>query len=351
MEGPDAAARAARLRYVTLDDACITRVRAPERFRYVDHAGDEVNDDITLARIRSLVIPPAWEDVRICRWPDGHLQAAGRDVRGRRQYRYHPRWREIRDEGKYHRLLVFGRALPTIRERADADLARSGLPRKKVLAAVVRLLETTLMRVGNAEYAKSNKSFGLTTLRNRHVRVKGERLVFDFRGKSGVHHHIDLRDRRLARLVKQLQDLPGQALFLYLDEAGEQRGVGSDDVNAYLREISDEDVTAKDFRTWAGTILAVRELRELEPFTSQTGAKRNVTRAVEAVAALLGNTPSICRKCYIHPAIIDAYLGGTLPRRLIRRTGEALAGPAEGLLRQDEAAVMRFLKARLKAGD
>ncbi len=347
-DDPEEAARAAHLRYVSPDRPGIRRERAKDGFRYLDHEGREITDDKTLARIRSLAIPPAYEDVWICRHPHGHLQAVGRDARGRRQYRYHPRWRLVRDENKYHRMLVFGRVLPKMRAQVGKDLGRPGLPREKVLAAVVRLLETTLARVGNEEYAKSNKSFGLTTLRNRHVRVKGARLTFDFRGKSGVQHHIDLHDARLARLVKKLQDLPGQDVFQYVDETGERHGVGSEDVNAYLREISGEEITAKDFRTWAATNLAALALRELQAFDTRAAAKRNVVQAVEAVSKLLGNTPAICRKCYIHPAIFDGYLDGTLVDGLRQRAEETLAEPESGLS-AEEVSVLAFLSQRLEA--
>ena len=278
--------------------------------------------------------------------PNGHLQAVGRDVRGRKQYRYHPRWRIVRDEAKYGRMLVFGRVLPEIRRRVAADLGRPGLPREKVLAAIVRLLETTLARVGNEEYAKSNKSFGLTTLRNRHVKVAGTHLTFDFRGKHGIKHHIDLQDRRLSRIIARCRELPGQELFHYLDEDGQPRGVDSDDVNEYLREISGEEITAKDFRTWAATNLAALALRELETFDTQTKAKKNVVQAVEAVSKMLGNTPAICRKCYIHPAIFEGYLDGSLIEGLKLRADETLAQP-DGGLTAEEIAVTAFLSQRL----
>jgi DNA topoisomerase-1 len=350
-DGPDlsdpiAAAKAARLRYVSDKQPGITRRRSTDGFVYFNPDGSELTDEAELARIRKLAIPPAYEDVWICRFPNGHLQAVGRDARGRKQYRYHPRWRVVRDEAKYGKMLLFGRVLPRIRQRVTEDLDRPGLPREKVLAAIVRLLETTLARVGNEEYAKANVSFGLTTLRNRHVRIDGSRIAFDFRGKQGIRHHIDLKDRRLARIVRRCRDLPGQELFRYLDEDGVPRSVGSEDVNEYLREISGEEITAKDFRTWAATNLAALALRELEVFDSQAKAKKNVMQAVEAVAKLLGNTPAICRKCYIHPAIFDGYLDGSLIAALKTRADETLEQP-QGGLSAEEIAVTAFLSRKL----
>ena len=343
---PAVAARAAKLRYVSDKQPGIRRRREANGFTYLNPDGSEVTDEDTLARIRKLAIPPAYEDVWICRIPNGHLQAVGRDARGRKQYRYHARWRLIRDESKFGKMLAFGRILPEIRRRVAEHLARPGLPREKVLAAIVRLLEMTLARVGNEEYAKANRSFGLTTLRNRHVRVNGNRLAFDFRGKHGIKHHIDLRDRRLARIVKRCHDIPGQDLFQYLDEEGEPHSVDSEDVNDYLRAISGEEITAKDFRTWAATNLAALALTELEAFDSQAKAKQNVVRAVEAVSKLLGNTPAICRKCYIHPAIFDGYLDGSLLEGLRARAEETLKQPNSGLS-AEETAVTAFLGKRL----
>ncbi len=341
------AAKAAKLRYVSDRRPGISRVRTAEGFTYRNPDGSTVTDEETLARIRKLAIPPAYEHVWICPYPNGHLQAVGRDARGRKQYRYHPRWREVRDEGKYGKMLAFGKLLPKIRARVDADLSRRGLPREKVLAAIVRLLEATLMRVGNEEYAKTNNSYGLTTLRNRHVKVGGNQIRFDFRGKHGVEHHIDLRSKRLAAIVRRCQELPGQELFEYLDEDGTPRGISSEDVNEYLHEIAGEEITAKDFRTWAGTNLAALALRELESFDSQTKAKKNVVRAVEAVSKLLGNTPAICRKCYIHPAIFDGYLDGSLLQALKRRADEEMSDPDAGL-KAEEVAVMAFLSRQLE---
>jgi DNA topoisomerase-1 len=343
---PRAVARAAKLRYVSDRQPGFRRVREAEGFRFLDTNGETITDDETIARIRKLAIPPAYEDVWICRWPNGHLQAVGRDAAGRKQYRYHPKWREVRDEAKFGRMLVFGSVLPTIRARVEQDLAKPGLPREKVLAALVRLLEGTLARVGNEEYAKANRSFGLTTLRNRHVAVKGEKVTFDFRGKHGIKHHIDLTDRRLAAIVKRCRDLPGQDLFQYLDEDGEPRGVESDDVNAYLREISGEEITAKDFRTWAATNLAALALSELEQFDNQTKAKKNIVQAVESVSKMLGNTPAVCRKCYIHPAVFDGYLDGSLIAGLKARADATLADRGSGLT-AEEVAVTAFLSRQL----
>ncbi len=345
---PVEAARTARLRYVTDQEPGFTRRRRGDGFEYLDTDGRPITDEKVLERIRSLAIPPAYTDVWICRSANGHLQAVGRDARGRKQYRYHPRWRAVRDEAKYGKMLVFGRVLPKIRRRLEEDLARPGLPREKVLAAIVRLLETTLVRVGNDEYAKNNKSFGLTTLRDRHAKVEGSRIVFDFKGKHGIKHHIDLRDRRLARIVKKCRDIPGQELFQYIGDDGERHDVGSQDVNDYLREITGEEITAKDFRTWAATNLAALALKELEAFDTQAKAKKNVVQAVEAVSKMLGNTPTICRKCYIHPAIFDGYLDGSLVEALKRRAEETLENPPEGLS-AEEAAIMAFLSAKLDA--
>jgi DNA topoisomerase-1 len=343
-----AAARAAKLRYVSDRRPGITREDGKNGFKYFAPDGSLITNEDTIVRIRKLAIPPAYRSVWICPYDNGHLQAVGRDVRGRKQYRYHPRWRAVRDEAKYHKMLLFGQVLPRIRAKVEEDLSLRGMPRRKVLAAIVRLLETTLMRVGNEEYAKANESFGLTTLRNRHVKVEGGGIRFDFRGKHGKDHHINLRDRRLAKIVKRCQELPGQDLFEYLDEDGTPRDVGSDDVNEYLQEISGEDITAKDFRTWAATNLAALALRELEAVDSQAKAKKNVLQAVEAVSKLLGNTPAICRKCYIHPAIFDGYLDGSLVEALHRRAEETLADPPDGL-KAEEAAVTAFLSKRLEA--
>lgn len=303
-------ARVAGLRYVNdLRTPGIRRVGARNRFTYIDPRGLPLSAS-ERQRIRSLAIPPAWRDVWICPFANGHLQATGRDARGRKQYRYHSRWREVRDEVKYGHVIAFARALPRIRTRTSRDMQRRGLPREKVLAAVVQLLEKTLIRVGNEEYARSNRSFGLTTLKDRHARIDGPRVRFEFKGKSGIAHAVDLHDRQLARIVKSCRDLPGYELFQFIDDAGNRVAIDSADVNAYLREVSGEDFTAKDFRTWAGTVLACRELAVAERVSSVAQAKRNIGRAVEAVASQLGNTKAVCRKSYIHPAIFDAYLEG-----------------------------------------
>ncbi|GAC1338228.1 MAG: DNA topoisomerase IB [Acetobacteraceae bacterium] len=343
---PAEAAHAAKLRYVSDRKPGIGRVRTEQGFEYHDTDGSLITDEAVLLRIRKLAIPPAYTDVWICRDARGHLQAVGRDARGRKQYRYHQRWRAVRDEAKYGKMLVFGKVLPAIRTQVKHDLGLHGLPKRKVLAAIVALLEKTMMRVGNEEYAKTNNSFGLTTLRNQHARVKGSHLTFDFRGKHGVEHHIDLEDRRLARVVERCRDLPGQDLFQFLDHDGERHSIGSDDVNEYLREISGEEITAKDFRTWAATNLAARALADLERFDSQAAAKKEVVKAVESVAKRLGNTPAICRKCYIHPAVFEGYLDGSLAEGLKQRADELLEHPGQGLT-AEEVAVTAFLSRRL----
>jgi DNA topoisomerase-1 len=337
-------ARMAGLRYTTDRTPGIRRKRNGRRFRYIGADGKIVRDPAVLDRIGKLVIPPAWTDVWICTDPRGHLQATGRDARGRKQHRYHPRWREVRDETKYHRLIGFAQTLPVIRRRTKADIAKRGLPREKVLAAVVQLLEKTLIRVGNDEYAKQNRSFGLTTLRDGHVEVNGGRLRFCFRGKSGKEHEVDLNHRGLARVVRQCRDLPGYDLFQYLDENGERQTIGSGDVNDYLREITGEDYTSKDFRTWAGTVLAAQLLREFERFDSEAQAKKNVVRAVESVAERLGNTKAVCRKCYIHPAIFEAYMDGSMVKDIAQRA-KRIGTRMHAL--SEEAAVLALLQRRL----
>jgi DNA topoisomerase-1 len=342
---PVESARAAGLRYTTDTKPGITRRRNGKGFVYLLPNGRQLRDRADLDRIRQLAIPPAWTDVWICPDKQGHLQATGRDARHRKQHRYHPRWREARDETKYHRMIGFAQALPTIRRRTTADLRKPGLKLEKVLAAIVQLLEKTLIRVGNDEYARQNRSFGLTTLRDGHVEVKGGRVKFAFRGKSGVEHEVDLDDRRLARVVRQCQDLPGYELFQYIDENGERKAIDSSDVNEYLRGITGQEFTSKDFRTWAGTVLAARLLRDLEPFGTEAQAKKNVVRAVESVAKRLGNTKAVCRKCYIHPAIFDAYMDGSMVRTLAQRAARA-AKSAAGLSAA-EAAVLGLLQRRL----
>jgi DNA topoisomerase-1 len=344
---PVEVAEEAGLRYVSDEQPGYTRKKKGNDFDYFDLEGKKITDETRLLRIRRLAVPPAYQDVWICPSANGHIQATGRDARGRKQYRYHERWREVRDENKYDRMVVFGKALPKIRRRIQRDMKQRGLSREKVLATVVQLLERTFIRVGNEEYAKENKSFGLTTLRNRHVDVRGETLKFRFRGKSGVDHEVDVADRRLAKIIRQLQDLPGQEVFQYLDEGGERRTVTSQDVNDYLREITGQDFTAKDFRTWAGTVLAAMALNAQEAFENKTQAKKNVKDAISAVAKILGNTPAVCRKCYVHPAVLENYLGGAMIDGLKQKTEETLVRKL-GSLRAEEAAVMTFLQAKLK---
>jgi DNA topoisomerase-1 len=340
--GPAEAAEAASLRYVGDRIPGIRRRRAGGGFTYVDPAGRPVRDPETLHRIRALAIPPAWTGVWIAPMARAHIQATGRDARGRKQYRYHPRWRAVRDETKYGRLVAFGTALPRIRAAVARDLARPGLPRAKVLATVVRLLELSRIRVGNEEYARANGSFGLTTLRARHVDVTGSTVKLQFRGKGGKFHQVDVSDRRVARVVRRCQDLPGQELFRYLDAAGRPQRIDSADVNAYVRATAGQDFTAKDFRTWTGTVQAALALAGGAPFRSAAEARRNVVRAIERVAACLGNTVSVCRKCYVHPDVIAAYQEGELARP--RRSRAATRG-AHGLA-PEEAAVLALLRAR-----
>ena len=311
-DDPAASARAARLRYVRDAQPGIRRRRQGDQFSYLGPDGEPIEDEEVVRRIKSLAIPPAWTDVWICPNPQGHIQATGRDARGRKQYRYHPRWRSVRDAAKYDRMLVFAQALPRIRERTEHDLKRPGMPREKVLAAVVQLLEDSRIRVGNEEYVKENGSYGLTTFERRHVDVDGSEIRFRFKGKSGKRHAVTVKDAKLARLVKRCLEIPGQELFQYLDEEGEPHDVESEDVNEYLREIAGDEFTAKDFRTWAGTVLAARFFRQCEPCTEKTGLKKEVVRTIARVAEELGNTPAVCKKCYVHPAVIAAYLAGTL---------------------------------------
>jgi len=346
--GPDLAgvAKAAGLRYVRDTGPGIRRVKARGGFRYVTSTGAPVRDPGDLARIKVLAIPPAWSDVWICPSSRGHTQATGRDAKGRKQYRYHAKWQATRDDTKYTRMLDFGRALPAIRARVDTDLGRPGMAREKVLAAALHLLETTLVRIGNEEYAKSNRSYGLTTLRDKHVAINGDMMRFKFRGKSGVEHDIDIRDRRLARIVKRCQDVPGQELFQYVDDDGNRQRIDSGDVNDYLREITGEEFTANDFRTWAGTVLAARALREFDAFDSEAQGKQNVVRAIEVVAARLGNTRAVCRKCYVHPAVINAYLEDGTIATLQDRAEQELANDLAHLP-PEEAAVLVLLRESL----
>lgn len=343
---PEQSAEEAGLRYVADSTPGLSRHRAGKGVFYRTAKGEKMTDKRTLARIRALAIPPAWTDVWIAPTANAHLQATGRDAKGRKQYRYHARWGAVRDEAKYEHMVAFANALPTIRARVDADLGRRGLPREKVLAALVRLLETTLIRVGNDQYAKANKSYGLTTMRDRHAEINGSTISFSFTGKSGVDHEIELTDRRLANVVRRCQDLPGQHLFQYLDEEGHRQTVDSGDVNAYLREISGQDFTAKDFRTWAGTMLAAEALAGFDLDVDEATAKSNIVAAIENVSKQLGNTPTICRKCYVHPAVIDAYMEGDTISTIEQRAAKQRKQPDLPPL---EHAVMELLVRRLEA--
>jgi DNA topoisomerase I len=342
-EAAQATAQAIGLRYVNDSAAGIRRLRSGKKFRYVNPDKTPLRDPQTLDRIKALAIPPAWTEVWISPTANGHIQATGRDAKGRKQYRYHARWRSVRDETKYERLIAFGQALPRIRQQIEKDLQRAGLPREKVLATVVQLLETTHIRVGNEEYARLNGSHGLTTLRNKHVKIDGATMRFQFRGKSGVRHAIDLSDRRLARIVKRCQSLPGQELFQYLDDENQPQSIGSSDVNEYLRSIVGEDFTAKDFRTWAGTLLAATTLQSFKTSKSLTEAKKNLLRAIENVAAQLGNTPAVCRKAYIHPVILERYLKGSLTSLLEQCARQKLKNSSR-YLQSQEAAVLLALQ-------
>jgi len=340
------AAEEAGLRYVSDNQPGYTRKASGDDFDYFDVEGKPIRDEQRLLRLKRLAIPPAWTDVWICPTPNCHIQVTGRDARRRKQYLYHERWREIRDENKYDRMISFGQALPKIRRRITKDLKLSGLQRDKVLATVVQLLERTFIRIGNEEYARDNKSFGLTTMKDRHVEVKGSRLRFRFRGKSGKEHEVDVTDRHIARIISKLQDLPGQDLFQYVDDGGEIRDVTSQDVNGYLREITGEDFSAKDFRTLAGTVLTAVALQAQERFETKKQAKSNITTAIKAVAEILGNTPAICRKCYVHPAIFENYLGRQSIEGLKQMTEDALERENVDL-RSSEKAVLKFLESRL----
>ncbi len=344
-----ASARAAGLRYSTDARPGIARRRAGRSFSYRRPDGEPVADPAVAARIRALAIPPAWTDVWICPDPVGHLQATGRDAKGRKQYRYHERWRTERDDAKFERLIDFARVLPRIRKRCDADLTTTGMSREKVLAAVVRLLETTLIRVGNDEYARLNRSFGLTTLKNRHATVAGTRVRFRFRGKSGREHEVGIRDRRLATVVRRCQELPGQELFQWVGDDGETHDVASDDVNDYLREISGSDITAKEFRTWAGTVLAYRALRALAPGTDDRSSRRNVVEAVRFTSDRLGNTPAVARRSYVHPAILEAYMDGSVGGALLE-AAEDQADPPSAPDPREERQVVALLRKRVADG-
>jgi len=340
-------ARQAGLRYSSDEQPGIHRIkRGAKGFLYRDERGKPVRNRADLDRIESLVIPPAWTDVWISPHEKGHLQATGRDARGRKQYRYHPDWTEAQEQSKYERVVSFAKVLPKIRRRVSRDLRKRGLPREKVLAAIVQLLEKSLIRVGNDEYARVNGSYGLTTMREKHVEIRGSSIRFRFRGKSGIQRDIALESAVLAKVARKCQELPGQDLFQYLAEDGKVVDVGSADVNEYLREISGMEISAKDFRTWAGTKLAAQALEEFEDFESNAAAKRNITRAIERVASRLGNTRTVCRKCYVHPAVIEAYLDRSLVEVLKRRTEQELKGLSH--LPAEEAAVLGLLQGRLK---
>ena len=338
-------AREAGLVYVSDDSPGITRKRSGKGFTYISASGRTIRDSQTLLRIHALAIPPAYRDVWISPNPRGHIQAVGRDDRGRKQYRYHEKWREVRDENKYHRMVDFAKALPKIRQAVRRDLKLPGLPKRKVLAAVVSFMELTLMRVGNDEYAKNNHSYGLTTLQDRHAKISRGKVHLEFRGKSGVEHEFDVKDPQLAQIAKRCQDLPGQELFQYLDEDGKVCDIGSLDVNEYLREITGQDFTAKDFRTWAGTVRAAVALREIEKTGENLPKKKKIVRAVEAVAQKLGNTKAVCRKCYIHPAIFASYVDGDLIKAVTPRVQRMVKSAKQ--LGPDEAAVLKILQRSL----
>ena len=343
---PMTAADEAGLVYVSDEEPGIRRVRRGKGFSYYTPDRQLIRDKEVLARIKALAIPPAWQDVWICLLPNGHLQATGRDARGRKTYLYHARWRERRNLAKYSRMLLFGAALPEVRSRVDADLSLRGLPREKVVATVVWLLGNTFIRIGNREYARANRSFGLTTLRNRHAEINGARVVLHFRGKSGMKHDIEIRNRRLARIIRQCRDVPGYELFQYIDEEGQRQAVRSEDVNTYLRKVTGQDFTAKDFRTWGGTVLAASYLNEIGPAGSQRAAKHNISHAIREVANHLGNRPATCRAYYVHPVIISAYLDGSLNEAFKESVRHNGTEPADGL-EEEEIAVLDVLRQHL----
>ena len=343
---PKDAAESAGLRYVSDDRPGIRRKKAGKGFTYTRADGSKLSESDVLKRIKALAVPPAWTDVWICPFADGHVQATGRDAKRRKQYRYHVRFREVRESTKYEHVVAFADALPSIRGKVREHMALRGLPREKVLATVVHLLESTLIRVGNDDYAKQNNSYGLTTLKNRHVAVDGKEVRFRFTGKSGKQWSLQVRDRRIAKIIKACQELPGQDLLQYVDEEGNCRDVTSTDVNDYLREITGKAITAKDFRTWAGTVLAAMALNELETFDSAAQAKRNLRLAIEKVSARLGNTPTICRKCYVHPEVLNSYMDGNLVLELKSKAETELRIGMERL-KAEEAAVLALLRSRL----
>jgi DNA topoisomerase I len=339
---PVLAAQSAGLRYVSDRMPGIRRRLSGKQFEYLDSSGKKVTDPAVLGRIKSLAVPPAWTEVWICRVAHGHLQATGRDARGRKQYRYHPKWRQVRDETKFDRMLVFGGILPKLRAAIQKDLEGLGLSREKVLATVVLLLQRTLIRVGNEDYAVQNRSYGLTTMQDRHASINGSKIEFQFRGKSGKHHKVEIHDPRLARIVKRCQDLPGCVLFQYVDEEGHQQAIDSGDVNEYLRQITGADFTAKDFRTWFGTVLAARALQEIGPFQTKKQAKTKVNEVFQAVATVMGNTPAICRKCYIHPAVIESYFAGRFFEQY--RAHRTRSRPTENALEPEEKSALKLLQ-------
>lgn len=345
-DDPQVAAEAVGLRYVSDQHPGISRRRAGKGFSFRDADGKRIIDRSQIKRLKALAIPPAWTEVWICPDLRGHLQATGRDARGRKQYCYHQEWREVRYAAKFDRVLSFGRALPKVRQAVAERLAGDPLDRESVLAAIVRLLETTLIRIGNEEYARENRSYGLTTLRERHVEVDGDELRLRFRGKGGKQYSVSLKDRRAVRIVKALQDLPGQELFQYLDREGRRQRIESADVNSFLKEVAGEDFTTKDFRTWAATVLAAWALNEFQEIDSEAAARRNIVRAVERVAKQLGNTPTVCRQSYIHPEILDAYMEGSLIRALQKRIAARLRTELKGL-ESEEVAVLLLLRERL----
>ena len=338
--------KSSKLRYVSDDAPGFTRRKRGRGFSYHDTKGDLIRSKVRKRKLEALAIPPAWTDVWISPWSNGHVLATGRDQRGRKQYIYHPEWIEQRERAKFDRVLAFGRVLPDVREAVERDMRRRNLSKPRVIATVVNLLETTLIRIGNPEYARANKSYGLTTLKNRHVDVEGAKLRFRFKGKSGQTVDLDIRDRRLARSVREIQDLPGQEIFQYLDDDGERQAVSSSDVNDYLRDVAGDDFTAKDFRTWAATVLAAWALNEFAEFDSDATAKRNITQAIRKVARRLGNTPTVCRQSYVHPEVLNAYLDGTLVQVLKDRIEQELIADLPRL-KPEEAAVLAFLRKRL----
>jgi DNA topoisomerase I len=344
---PRDAAESAGLVYVSDEEPGIRRKKAGKGFTYIRSGGGRVEDEATLKRIRKLAIPPAYTDVWICPKANGHIQATGRDAKGRKQYKYHPAFREVRESAKYEKMMEFAQGLPAIRAKIREHMKLPSLSREKVLATVVHLLETTLIRVGNDDYARQNKSYGLTTLKDRHVEVNGSELRFEFKGKSGKSWRLRVNDRRIAKIVRACQDLPGQELFQYVDGDGERRDVTSSDVNQYLREITGQDITAKDFRTWHGTVMAALALQEFQGFDTQAAAKKNVKGAIERVASRLGNTPTICRKCYIHPELLSAYVEGQLLLQIKEQAEEELREDLSKL-KPEEAAVLTLLEGRIK---